>query len=61
MSEEAVGAQIKVFFYLQRLRDTVTQIRRDSWSPTEIWNTNLQNIKQKYCPLDGELLRNRLL
>lgn len=36
MSEEAVGAKIKVFLYLQKLSDTVTQIRRDSWSPTEI-------------------------
>lgn len=36
MSEEAVGAKIKIFLYLQRLRDVVTQIRRDSWSPTEI-------------------------
>ena len=36
MSEEAIGAKIKVFLYLQKLRDTVTKIRRDSWSQTEI-------------------------
>jgi hypothetical protein len=36
MSEEAVVAKLELFFYLQKLRDTVTQILRDSWSPTEI-------------------------
>ena len=61
MSEEAVGAKIKVFLYLQKLRDTVTKICRDSWSQTEIWSSNLQNSKQKYCPLHDEIPRNRLL